>query len=64
MAQRLQSERSTEAPMDFQFTSRPSVDMIPVWKTPATPLKREYPFSPIGALNGNRFNHLQAHTQT
>ena len=43
MAQRPRSEeeRSTEAPMDFQFTSRPSVDFVPVWKAPATPLKRE-----------------------
>jgi hypothetical protein len=42
MAQRPRSERSTEAPMDFQFTSRPSVDLVPVWKSEATPLKREY----------------------
>lgn len=42
MAQRLRSERSTEAPMDFQFTSRPNVDVVPVWKNPATPLKREH----------------------
>lgn len=41
MAQSPRSERSTEAPMDFQFTSRPNVDIVPVWKTPATPLKRE-----------------------
>lgn len=42
MAQRPRSERSTEAPMDFQFTSRPNVDAFPVWKTPATPLKRTH----------------------
>jgi hypothetical protein len=42
MAQRLRSERSTEAPMDFQFTSRPNVDVVPVWKTQATPLKRTH----------------------
>jgi hypothetical protein len=30
--------------MDFQFTSRPNVDVVPVWKTPATPLKRERAF--------------------
>ncbi|KAI0252661.1 Di-sulfide bridge nucleocytoplasmic transport domain-containing protein [Lactifluus subvellereus] len=42
MAQRSESERSTEAPMDFQFTSRPSVDIVPVWKTPATPMKRTH----------------------
>ncbi len=41
MAQSPRSERSTEAPMDFQFTSRPNVDVVPVWKTPATPVKRE-----------------------
>ncbi|KAI0005425.1 Di-sulfide bridge nucleocytoplasmic transport domain-containing protein [Russula compacta] len=41
MAQSPRSERSTEAPMDFQFTSRSNVDIVPVWKTPATPLKRE-----------------------
>lgn len=51
MAQSPRSERSTEAPMDFQFTSRPNVDIVPVWKTPATPLKRTHtdmnpPFTP------------------
>ncbi|KAI0296658.1 Di-sulfide bridge nucleocytoplasmic transport domain-containing protein [Russula brevipes] len=51
MAQRPRSERSTEAPMDFQFTSRPSVDVVPVWKAPATPSKRTHtdmnpPFTP------------------
>ncbi|KAH9996622.1 Di-sulfide bridge nucleocytoplasmic transport domain-containing protein [Russula vinacea] len=43
MAQRPRSERSTEAPMDFQFTS--------LWKAPDTPLKRTHtdmnpPFTP------------------
>jgi hypothetical protein len=43
MAQSPRSERSTEAPMDFQFTSRPNVGTVPVWKDPpATPLKREW----------------------
>ncbi|KAI9512313.1 Di-sulfide bridge nucleocytoplasmic transport domain-containing protein [Russula earlei] len=42
MAQSPGSERSTEAPMDFQFTSRPNVDVVPVWKNPATPLKRTH----------------------
>ncbi|KAH9982190.1 Di-sulfide bridge nucleocytoplasmic transport domain-containing protein [Lactifluus volemus] len=42
MAQQTQSERSTEAPMDFQFTSRPNVDIVPVWKTLATPMKRTH----------------------
>ncbi|KAI9460204.1 Di-sulfide bridge nucleocytoplasmic transport domain-containing protein [Lactarius psammicola] len=42
MAQRPRSERSTEAPMDFQFTSRPNVGVLPVWKAPATPLKRTH----------------------
>jgi hypothetical protein len=28
--------------MDFQFTSRPNVGIVPVWKDPATPLKREW----------------------
>ncbi|KAI0063139.1 hypothetical protein BV25DRAFT_449112 [Artomyces pyxidatus] len=34
MSQHLKSERSTEAPMDFQFTSRPSADITPAWKSP------------------------------
>ncbi|KAI0307529.1 Di-sulfide bridge nucleocytoplasmic transport domain-containing protein [Multifurca ochricompacta] len=28
--------------MDFQFTSRPSENFVPVWKTPATPMKRTH----------------------
>ncbi|KAH8992067.1 Di-sulfide bridge nucleocytoplasmic transport domain-containing protein [Lactarius akahatsu] len=42
MMQRPRSERSNEVPMDFQFTSRPNVDVVPVWKAPATPLKRTH----------------------
>src|SRR5712671_3372495 len=44
-------ERSTEAPMDFQFTSRPNVGVVPVWKTPATPLKREHASSHSNVRN-------------
>jgi len=32
--------------MDFQFTSRPNVGIVPVWKTPATPMKREWSMLP------------------
>ncbi|EGN94099.1 hypothetical protein SERLA73DRAFT_188681 [Serpula lacrymans var. lacrymans S7.3] len=50
MNRRLQNQRSTEAPMDFQFTSRPSSTVRPVWATsdadPNTPRKR-----PFGDLN-------------
>jgi hypothetical protein len=31
MASRLQTQRSKDAPMDFQFTSRPSSHIKPVW---------------------------------
>src|SRR5262245_2995132 len=31
MSIRYKSQRSTEAPMDFQFTSRPSSNVKPVW---------------------------------
>ncbi|KAJ7239002.1 Di-sulfide bridge nucleocytoplasmic transport domain-containing protein [Mycena haematopus] len=42
---RLRSQRSTDAPMDFEYTSRPST--IPVWKSseggdPTTPKKRSH----------------------
>lgn len=45
MTHRLRPDRSTETPMDFEFTSRPSSNTKPVWATsglePHTPKKRE-----------------------
>ncbi len=45
MTHRLRADRSTETPMDFEFTSRPSSNTKPVWATsgqdPHTPKKRE-----------------------
>jgi hypothetical protein len=76
MAQSPRSERSTEAPMDFQFTSRPTVGIVPVWKDPATPLKREWSHAssvtrtepteilPSNPLPGHTHAHMQAHTRT
>lgn len=48
MNSRLVSNRSTEAPMDFEFTSRSTANMKPVWATgahddPQTPRKRTQP---------------------
>ncbi|KAL1940662.1 hypothetical protein VTO73DRAFT_8097 [Trametes versicolor] len=44
MTHRLRGDRSTETPMDFEFTSRPSSNTKPVWATsgqdPHTPKKR------------------------
>lgn len=44
MASRLRAGRSTETPMDFEFTSRPSSFAKPVWaasgENPSTPRKR------------------------
>jgi len=41
-------QRSTEAPMDFDFTSRPSSSIKPVWalknEEPSTPRKRAFSF--------------------
>ncbi|TFY53504.1 hypothetical protein EVG20_g10082 [Dentipellis fragilis] len=44
MPRPLRSERSTEAPMDFQFTSRPSTTFRPAWAAdePGSPLKRTH----------------------
>ncbi|TFK47950.1 hypothetical protein OE88DRAFT_1738079 [Heliocybe sulcata] len=46
MSRILRSQRSTEAPMDFQFTSRPSSNMKPVWARPeedsGSPRKRPH----------------------
>ncbi|KAF8887710.1 Di-sulfide bridge nucleocytoplasmic transport domain-containing protein [Infundibulicybe gibba] len=44
MSSRLKAERSTEAPMDFQFTNRPSSNVKPVWASddPETPRKRPH----------------------
>src|SRR4051812_11843056 len=49
MATRWRGQRSTEAPMDFQFTSRPSSSTKPVWAQspsteddPSTPRKRTH----------------------
>lgn len=54
MANRLRSERSKEAPMDFQFTSRPNSGIKPVWASgsqdPQTPQKRRL-FCTIGWQN-------------
>ena len=45
MPTRLRTNRSTETPMDFEFTSRPSSNTKPAWATagedPHTPRKRE-----------------------
>ncbi|CDO74815.1 hypothetical protein BN946_scf185001.g63 [Trametes cinnabarina] len=47
MAFRFRADRSTETPMDFEFTSRPSSNMKPVWAAPTqdpstTPKKRPF----------------------
>ncbi|KAI9566988.1 Di-sulfide bridge nucleocytoplasmic transport domain-containing protein [Boletus coccyginus] len=67
--------RSKEAPMDFQFTSRPSSDAKPVWVAPAddldTPRKRPFndlhpaspasPFTPMFGENRNVPFIFQSH---